>query len=69
MNSMFNKIAGALLISAGSLIKKLSALYNGSVFNPAPSYWALIPVRTGLNRQQENRNEMVQPIINKNKQL
>ena len=69
MSSIFQNLISAFFAKTKFLPTRKSAFYERSSFNPAPSFWALIPVRNDITVDRKNREEMVSQFINKNKQL
>lgn len=69
MSSIFQNLISAFFATEKFQATRKSNYYERSSFNPAPSFWAMIPVRTYITVDQRNRERMVSQFINKNKQL
>lgn len=69
MSSIFQNLISAVFAKAKFKPARKSTYYERSSFNPAPSFWALVPVKTDISRERRSREEIVSQFINKNKQL
>lgn len=69
MSSIFQNLFSAFFAKAKFQATIKSTYYGRLSFNPAPSFWALIPVRTYVTVDRKSREQMVSQFINKNKQL